>query len=99
MNLLQAKIMDTAAGNASVLKALQDNHPSVKFLATVRATTDMVAFSTSREAMVMRVPVPLTIGEIVKISSFNFLVDSKYRVGGLDVLESTAGYILADVAA
>ena len=44
--------------------------------------------------MIMRIPQPLTIGEIIKVGSFDFHVDSKYRIAGLDVLENTAGRLL-----
>ena len=44
--------------------------------------------------MKMRIPVPLTVGEIVKMSSFDFRVDSKYRIAGLDILEDSGGRIL-----
>lgn len=99
LNKLQSTILNSAASSASVLKALQDNYPGITFTATHRAasvggSSRTVAFSTNNESMIMRIPVPLTIGEIVKISSFDFQVDSKYRVAGLDVLEATAGYIL-----
>lgn len=99
MNLLTATILDTASSTKSVLKSLQDNYLEIQFMSTFRATTDLVVYSTNRESMVMRVPVPLTVGEIIKVSSFDFRVDSKYRIGGLDVLEDTSGYVLTDVAA
>jgi hypothetical protein len=44
--------------------------------------------------MVMRIPQPLTIGEIVRRGSFNHAVDYKYRIAGLDVLEDSAARIL-----
>lgn len=99
MNTLKSTMLNTAAGSSSVLKALQDNFPDVTFRSTFRAndvggSSVTAAYSVNDEAMKMRVPVPLTIGEIVKISSFNFQIDSKYRVAGLDVLESTAGRLL-----
>lgn len=100
MNTLQSTIMDTSAGNtASVLRALQDNFPSVVFMASARAgdvggTSATVAYSNNAEVMKMRIPQPLTIGEIIKTGSFDYKVDSKYRIAGLDVLEDTGGFIL-----
>lgn len=104
MNKYQATILNTAAGSATVLKALQDNYPDIQFLASFRAdttgnggnlgTSATVAYSNNAESMVMRLPVPLTIGEIIKIGSFDYKVDSKYRIGGLDVLEATSAQIL-----
>jgi hypothetical protein len=60
----------------------------------VGGSSATVAYANSDEAMKMRIPLALTIGEIVKLGSFNFHVDSKYRIAGLDVLEDTAGRIL-----
>jgi hypothetical protein len=99
MNTLSVTILNTAAGSATVMRALQDNFPDVQFLASFRAgdvggASATVAYSNSDEAMKMRIPLALTIGEIVKLGSFNFHVDSKYRVAGLDVLETTAGRIV-----
>jgi hypothetical protein len=99
-NKLSATILNTAAGASTVLKALQDNLPGIKFLATAKADnvdgggSVTCAFSTNREAMTMRIPVPLTIGELMKTNSFDFRVDSKFRIAGLDILEATAGYYL-----
>lgn len=100
-NVLTATMLNTAAGAMTVLSALKANYPDVTFIATFRAdttgnggslaTSAVVAFNANDEAMKLRVPVPLTIGEIVKPSSFEFRVDSKFRIAGLDVLESTAG--------
>jgi hypothetical protein len=95
-NMISSKILNSAAGSATVLKALQDNYPGVVFSATPRAdsvggTSKTVAFSTNEEAMVMRIPMPLTIGEIVKIGSFDYHVDSKFRIAGLDILDPQSG--------
>lgn len=101
LNVLMVTILNTAAGPASVLNALKANFPGVNFRGTFRAddaggagVSHTVAYSTNGEAMKMRIPVPLTVGEIIKVGSFNFHMDSKYRIAGLDVLEDTAGYIL-----
>lgn len=100
MNKLNVTILNSAAGSSTVLRALQDNFGGVQFLASFRAANTgsgvsaTVAFSSSEEVMKMRIPVPLTIGEIIKIGSFDYKVDSKYRIAGLDVLENTGGRIL-----
>lgn len=101
LNTLQSTILNTAAGSSSVLRALQDNFGGVTFSGTFRAddaggagVSHTVAYNPNTEAMKMRVPQPLEIGEIIKISSFRFHVESMYRIAGLDVLEDTAGYIL-----
>lgn len=101
LNILGVTILNSASGSASVLSALSANYPGVEFRGTFRADdaggaglSRTVAYSNNSEALKMRVPVPLTIGEIVRQSSFDYRIDSKYRVGGLDVLENSAGYIL-----
>lgn len=98
-NWANRTILNTAAGSSSVLKALQDNYPGVMFRGTPKAnsvsgTSKVVAYSNHEEAMKMRIPVPLTVGEIIKVGSFDFQVDSKFRIAGLDVLESTCGRYL-----
>jgi len=99
MNDLAATILDTAAGSMSVLAALRANFPDVTIMGSFRAgdvggASATVAYSNNTEVMKMRIPQPLTIGEIIKLGSFDFQVDSKYRIAGLDVLEDTGGYIL-----
>jgi hypothetical protein len=101
LNTLSVTILNTANGSSSVLRALQDNFPGVVFSGTFRAddaggagVSHTVAYANSEDAMKMRIPVPLTIGEIIKQSSFDYRVDSKYRIAGLDILEDTAGRIL-----
>lgn len=104
MNRLNVVMLNTAAGDATVMRALQNNFPGIKFAASFRADNEAnggsltasatVAYSTSDEVMKMRVPQPLTIGEVVQPSSFDFTVDSKYRVAGLDILEPAGGRIL-----
>lgn len=99
MNVLQSTILNSAAGSSSVLKALQDNFPGVQFVSTFRAedvggSSVVAAHSVNEESMVFRVPIPLTIGEILKVGSFNYHVDSKYRIAGLDVLEDSSARLL-----
>ena len=99
LNDLAATILDTAAGSMSVLSALRANFPDVTFMSSFRAGNDggtsaTVFYSNNTEVMKMRIPQPLTIGEIIKLGSFDFQVDSKYRIAGLDVLEDTGGFIL-----
>lgn len=99
-NVLSSLILNTAAGDKSVMLALQANFGTVTFMSSARAidtgagVSATVAFSINQESMVMRVPETLTIGEIIKVGSFDHKVDSKYRIAGLDVLENTAGRIL-----
>lgn len=97
-NKIAATILNTTAGSASVLKALQDNYPGVSFMATAKAdsvdgSSVTCAFSTSDEVMKMRIPVPLKVSEIYR-NGFAYSVDSKFRIGGLDILEDAGGYLL-----
>lgn len=99
LNKLAETILNSANGAMSVLMALKANFPGIEFLSSFRAdsvggASSTVAYNNSMEVMSMRVPVPLTIGEIIKVGSFDFKVDSKYRVAGLDILEDTGGRIL-----
>lgn len=98
-NTLSSLILNTAAGDKSVMMALVANFPSVQFSASARAAdvggaSATVAYSISNQSMLMRIPQTLTIGEIIKKNSFDFRVDSKYRIAGLDVLENAGGRIL-----
>lgn len=95
LNLLRKTILNTANGsNISVLEMLTKNFPSVQMVASYQLTDRAVMFSTNEESMVLRIPIPLTVGEIIKKGSFRYEVECKYRIAGLDVLESDAGYIL-----
>lgn len=93
-------ILNTAGTGESILEALQRNYPSMTFGATNKAeftggaATATVCYSANERAMVMRIPLPLQIGEILKTGSFKFKVDSRYRIAGLDVVENSAGEIL-----
>jgi len=100
-NTIAKQMLNTANGSSTVLKALQDNFAGVTFSGTNRAeaannggTSVTVAYNNTRESMVFRIPQALTVGEIVKATSFDYRVDSKYRVAGLDVMEDGAGRLL-----
>lgn len=101
LNTLNVTMLNTAASPSSVLKALQGNFPGVSFQGTFRAddaggvgVSHTVAYSNNSEVMKMRIPTPLTVGEIIKVTSFDFRVDSKYRIAGVDILEDTGGRIV-----
>lgn len=99
MNRLNATLLKEEAGSETVMAALIKNFPSVTFLSSHRAESVggqrvMVAFSASSEGLIFRLPQPLMIGEIFKVSSFKSAVDYKYRIAGLDVLEPLAARIM-----
>lgn len=102
LNALSSKIEFINNMYVNVLEALRRNFPGVQFLSTTKAESVSAfsdvsvtcAYSTNTDAMVMRVPIPLTVGQIVRQASFDFRIDSKYRVAGLDILEPKAGRYL-----
>jgi hypothetical protein len=99
MNTLSITILNSAGSEMSVMRALTANFPGVEFTTSFRAgdvggASATCAYSNNDEVMKMRIPVPLTVGEIIKVGSFDFKVDSKYRIAGLDILESTGGRLL-----
>jgi len=91
-NNIARSILNSAGSEMSVLSALKKNFPDINFLASARATK-IVAYSTNSQAMKARIPVPLEVSEIVKIA-FKYHVESKHRIAGLDILESTSGRYL-----
>lgn len=104
-NIASKKILKSEGGPMTVLAALRANFPEVSFDSTFRGEavdfgggvgvkSSTVAYSSDSQAMIMRIPVPLTVGDIVQKGSFNFQVDSMYRIAGLDLLETTSGRIL-----
>lgn len=100
-NRIARTILNTAAGAMSVLKALETNFPTVLFALTPKATSvggssRMVAFSSKRQAMQVRIPVPLEMSPIFQ-AGFKYRFDSLYRIAGLDVIENGSGRILTGV--
>lgn len=101
-NRLATSLLSTTGDNASSpLATLKANFPGLEIM--ISALCDGIGsngkdvallVSTDGKAMKIRLPVPLTIGEIVKLNAFEFQVDSKYRIAGLDILQKNAGYML-----
>ena len=102
---ISGTIINTAGTSLSILETLESKYPNISFNATDKAEkiadggqflalSSTVCYSNNSRAMVMRIPTPLEIGEIIKPSSFKFRVDSFYRIAGLDVIENDAGEIL-----
>lgn len=95
MSYLQKTLMNSTYGaDISILRSLQMQFPDITFMESFRATTMIGIYSVDPRAMVMRIPVPLKVGEIIKKGSFTYAIEAMYRVAGLDVLEGAAGYIL-----
>jgi len=104
LNALNTKMLNTAADSKTVLAALKSNYPGISFNGTFRASdaggagvSHSVFYNNSDDAMKMRIPQPLVLGEVIKPSSFKFTFDSMYRIAGLDVFEDSAGYIVTDL--
>lgn len=99
LNTISTTILNSAGSEMSVARAIMANFPGVEFKGSFRAddvggASATVAYSNTEDVMKMRIPVPLTVGEIIKVGSFDYKIDSKYRIAGLDILENTGGRIL-----
>lgn len=96
-NLIDSTYIDTTGELITVRMAVERNL-NVQFVITFRATSlgVAVAYSSDPRAMVMRIPTQLQISNIYE-KGFDSYVESLYRVGGLDVIESASGYILTGV--
>lgn len=98
---LNSTILNTGGSyDKSVLSLLKDVYDGVTFLQSFRAKYGIyaansvtVAFSTNRNAINLRIPRPLEIGEIWK-QGFRFGVESQYGIAGVDILENYSGRIL-----
>lgn len=102
---INGTIINTAGTSLSILETLESKYPNITFGATDKAESTgnggqflansaTVCYSNNNRALVMRIPMTLEIGEIIKPSSFKFRVDTRYRIAGLDVIENDAGEIL-----
>lgn len=99
-NIATTKMLNTASGSSSVLRALQDNFPGVTFGTTNLAEAGQagvnsvtVAFSRNRRAMQFRLPVPLEISSIDQ-RGFKYYMESYFSIAGLDVIEDGAAATL-----
>lgn len=91
------KILNSAGSEKTVLAALKINFPEVEFYANNRSDK-ACAYSSNEQAMKIRIPLQFTVSPIVQIG-FKFHVESKHRIAGLDILESTAGRYLTGLLA
>lgn len=99
MNILSAKKWNTVSSEKSVMQVLKDAFPSVTFASSWRnesvgGTSVTIAYATSEDAMSIRIPLPLLIGETIKDGSFSYKADATYRIAGLDVHENKSGRIV-----
>lgn len=97
-NVISREMLNTAAGSDTVLMALKKNFSTVEFTSTTKArdvggSSSTVAYSTNRNSMQMRIPVPLNISSVDN-RGHKYYMESYFAVAGLDVLEDSAGRIL-----
>lgn len=98
-NLLSKTFLDTTGGMTTVRMALETTM-NVTFVQTAKAeiagVKRLVAYSSERQAMQMRIPVPLKLyNQFTQGSKHS--IESMFGVAGLDVLENDAGRILTGV--
>lgn len=99
-NLLTGTILNSAAGEMSVMRAIELNLNIKKvvlsFRASISGTKRLVVYSTFSEGMVMRIPQALMVSPVDQ-KGFHYYVESLFRIGGLDVAEDAAAYVLTGV--
>lgn len=98
-NLISKTFINTAGGMTTVRLALETTM-NISFVVTSKANISsakrIVAYSNDRQAMQMRIPVPLKLYNQVALGS-RFEIESMFGVAGLDIIESTSGRILTGV--
>lgn len=98
-NLLNSTYLDTQAGLTTVKQAIETTL-NITFVITNKAIISsvkrIVAYSSNRMAMQMRIPVPLQISNTDQ-RGFKYYIESLFGIGGLDVIESLSGYIVTGV--
>jgi hypothetical protein len=97
-NIASTKILNSAGSEMSVLAALRANFPTVTFGLTTKSrsvggSSVTVAFSTNRQGMQLRIPVPLNVSSIDQ-RGWKYYFESFFSIAGLDVIEDGAAAIL-----
>lgn len=98
-NLLVGTFLNTAGGIATIADAIK-TALNVEFVLTSKALIGgvyrVVAYSSNRQAMQTRIPVPLMISNQYT-QGFKHQIESMFGVAGVDIMENGAGYILTGV--
>lgn len=98
-NIISKTYLNTAAGLSTVKMALETTM-NVSFVQTSKAEIEgvkrIVTYSSERQAMQMRIPVPLKLYNQFTLGS-KHSIESMFGVAGLDVLENDSGRILTGV--
>lgn len=92
-NIIQKNIINEF-NNASVLKVLRANLPSVNFVHSAKLTDEMVIFSNSEDSISLRIPVPMFFSPVYN-KHFEFSTKSMYGIAGVDILEPSSGLIVS----
>lgn len=100
-NHLAKTILNSAAGDKSILMSLRANFPEISFISTPRAQSVgggrvMSLVSSNPNVLKFRVPVPLKNAPL-ESNGFRRSTDYLYRIAGVDVLESAGGLIATGV--
>ncbi len=94
LNKLRTTLLNQVLSAESVLNVLKKNFPDVVFTQTFRVLDKMALYSVSGDAMKFRIPLPLEYGEMVKLGSWDYKIDTRFSIAGLDVFQGDAGAIL-----
>lgn len=92
-NIIQKNILNEF-NNASVLKVLRTNLPSVNFIHSAKLTDEMVIFSNTEDSISLRIPVPMFFSPIYN-KHFEFSTKSMYSIAGVDILEPASGLVVS----
>lgn len=98
-NIINQTFINTAGGLSTVRQALETTL-NIRFVLTPKAEIGgvkrIIAYSSERQAMQMRIPIPLKLYNQVTLGSKHY-IESMFGVAGLDILENASGRILTGV--
>lgn len=99
-NIINGTPFDIGTATGMTVRQYAEATLGVTFVITNKALISgvkrMVAYSSNRMAMQMRIPVPLQISNTDQ-RGFKYYIESMFGIGGLDVIENASGYIVTGV--
>ena len=99
-NILSKTYVNTAGSLTTVREALERTL-NVTFVITskcdIAGVKRIVAYSSQRQAIQMRIPIALKISNQFMIGGFRYGIESNFSIAGCDLLESLGGKILTAV--
>lgn len=99
-NILSKTFVNTAGSLTTVREALERTL-NISFVITSKADISgvkrIVAYSSQRQAMQMRIPVALKMSNQYQIGGFRYGIESMFAIAGVDIIESLSGKILTGV--